>query len=240
MKSALKTALYAAAAMIATTANAATILTLSFIQPTGTAASNAPIDVFVRLTADPASDPLTTDGSGRPTSGYDFSSYAGPIDLDDPATSVVLNNFFECSGDFTIGCNDPGSAYDFTFNYNQPSMIAPLNFDLQPGQSLDYLFGTFTPNGGNAPAGTYRFFNTGLIIQFYNPGATDSPNDDLFDSFTLAETCTGQDPDCAFERQVSAVSGAVPEPATWAMMISGFGIMGAAMRRHRRSIAKAA
>lgn len=34
----------------------------------------------------------------------------------------------------------------------------------------------------------------------------------------------------AFE---SAVIGAVPEPATWAMMISGFGMIGGAMRRRR-------
>jgi hypothetical protein len=31
------------------------------------------------------------------------------------------------------------------------------------------------------------------------------------------------------------VVGAVPEPATWAMMIGGFGLIGAAMRRDRRS-----
>lgn len=34
-----------------------------------------------------------------------------------------------------------------------------------------------------------------------------------------------------------SVDSAVPEPATWAMMIAGFGIAGAAMRRGRRSTA---
>ncbi|MBS0504308.1 MAG: PEP-CTERM sorting domain-containing protein [Proteobacteria bacterium] len=29
---------------------------------------------------------------------------------------------------------------------------------------------------------------------------------------------------------------AVPEPATWAMMIAGFGFVGAAMRRRRRTV----
>ena len=29
-------------------------------------------------------------------------------------------------------------------------------------------------------------------------------------------------------------AGAVPEPATWAMLIAGFGLVGAAMRRRRR------
>jgi hypothetical protein len=31
--------------------------------------------------------------------------------------------------------------------------------------------------------------------------------------------------------------GAVPEPASWAMLIAGFGLVGAASRRRRRSIA---
>ena len=35
---------------------------------------------------------------------------------------------------------------------------------------------------------------------------------------------------------VSNVTGAVPEPATWAMMIVGFGMAGAAMRRHKRQM----
>lgn len=34
--------------------------------------------------------------------------------------------------------------------------------------------------------------------------------------------------------RVTAVPGAVPEPATWAMMLLGFGIVGGAMRRRRK------
>jgi hypothetical protein len=33
----------------------------------------------------------------------------------------------------------------------------------------------------------------------------------------------------------SNVAGAVPETATWGMMIAGFGMMGAALRTRRRS-----
>jgi len=35
--------------------------------------------------------------------------------------------------------------------------------------------------------------------------------------------------------QFNVVAGAVPEPATWAMMLVGFGMMGASMRYRRRS-----
>ena len=37
----------------------------------------------------------------------------------------------------------------------------------------------------------------------------------------------------AFEADTFGVTGAVPEPATWAMMIGGLGFVGAAMRRRR-------
>lgn len=34
---------------------------------------------------------------------------------------------------------------------------------------------------------------------------------------------------------IESVDGAVPEPSTWAMMIAGFGLMGAALRRKQRT-----
>lgn len=215
-------------------AQAALIADLSFVQQTGTALSNQSIDVYLRLTLDPLSDALTTDASGTPTSGFDYLGYAGPVDLNDPSTRVVLNNFFECSGNFGSSCTG-GPPYEFNFNYAAPSFIGIANLDLRPGDSYEWLFGTFAPTGGNAPAGTYSFFNAGAIIQIYNPGADLlDPNDDLNDSITIAQTCVGQDPDCAFTREVIAATGAVPEPASWAMMIVGFGLVGASLRRRQK------
>jgi hypothetical protein len=40
----------------------------------------------------------------------------------------------------------------------------------------------------------------------------------------------------SFEVDNFAISGAVPEPATWAMMIMGFGLAGAAMRTRRSAV----
>lgn len=39
------------------------------------------------------------------------------------------------------------------------------------------------------------------------------------------------------EPDVLPVAGAVPEPATWAMMIGGFGLTGFAMRRRQAAVA---
>lgn len=38
---------------------------------------------------------------------------------------------------------------------------------------------------------------------------------------------------------VTDVSGGVPEPATWALMLAGFGVVGSVVRRHRRAPAGA-
>ena len=106
--------------------------------------------------------------------------------------------------------------------------------------SFEWLFGTFTPTGGNAPAGTYSFFNAGVFVQIYNPGADlNDPGDDQFDSITLAQTCPGQDAACAFTRDILAAPGGVPEPAAWAMMLAGFGMIGSAMRRRNVRFASA-
>ncbi len=223
----------AAGAIYALTAQtqAAVIATLSFDTPSGLAASNAPIDIFLTLTLDAASDALTTDASGKPTSGFDYAGYTGLIDLNDPNTSVFFSEAFQCSGTFTDGCGGGSSAYNFDFNYNQPNFISPLNFDLQPGQSFQWLFGTFTPVGGNAAAGLYTFYNASAHVRIYNPQDPNDPNDDQNDFVTFGQTCATQTENCAFTRNVFSVVNAVPEPATWGMMLLGFGVVGSAMRR---------
>lgn len=42
------------------------------------------------------------------------------------------------------------------------------------------------------------------------------------------------DPDVAFKATFGGASGAVPEPDTWAMMLFGFGAVGAGMRRRKK------
>ncbi|KAB7647476.1 PEPxxWA-CTERM sorting domain-containing protein [Polymorphobacter fuscus] len=77
-----------------------------------------------------------------------------------------------------------------------------------------YVLGTFTPMGSLAgflagPASaTFAFTQTGSDL------ATSG-------SFTFA----------------SPPSGAVPEPASWAMLITGFGLVGIASRRRRHAVA---
>ena len=101
---------------------------------------------------------------------------------------------------------------------------------MQPGSITSYLFGTFTPTGGNAPAGLYRFYNASVSFTWENAMG------DHFSSL-IADTCPRQNDACAFSRDVFKVGGAVPEPATWALMLAGFGLVGSAIRRKRVALA---
>ncbi|NNM75933.1 PEPxxWA-CTERM sorting domain-containing protein [Sphingomonas sp. ID1715] len=223
LRTAIKTAALALAS--AAQAPAAVIGTFTFDQPTGTVLSNVPIDINVTLTLDASSDAITTDGDGNVTSGL---SEADIIAAGADPTQVArtfLSASFECSGTFTAVCNQ-GPPYDFDFDLSQ--FFFAQNFDLQPGQSFSFRFGTFTPTGGNAPAGTYSFNASALF------GIQEDDGDVFYSHF--ADTCVGQDPACAFTRTVQAAAPGVPEPASWALMLAGFGLVGCGIRGRQRAI----
>lgn len=88
-----------------------------------------------------------------------------------------------------------------TINGTSPAIIVPGSNFINPA------------NGDQIAAGTNgRFTVTGTAGE-------------LFSSVTFSSTGN------SFEVDNLAVNGAVPEPATWALMMLGFGGMGAAMRR---------
>ena len=203
---------------------AAIIASLAFDQPTGVVALGDSIDVFFTLTLDVMSDALVTDASGRITSGF---TDAEIIDLGgdptDPEGFTYVNVFFQCGDTFTNCFTGP---YDFTFNTGgDDDFNAARNLSLNPGDSISYRFGTFSPIGGSVPAGTYDFYNAGVTVNFFAPSLM------MPLSKTIAETCPSQSSTCGFSRTV--LGAAVPEPATWALMILGFGGAGIALRRRR-------
>lgn len=59
----------------------------------------------------------------------------------------------------------------------------------------------------------------------------------LFDRLVFSSTATGTSSNIDNIGVRIAQSGAVPEPATWALMIAGFGTVGAALRVRRRRVA---
>jgi hypothetical protein len=121
-----------------------------------------------------------------------------------------------------------------TFNFTAPSSkTGTVNGDTD-GQIVHvtansyYKDGVLTwDNGGNT---TVNFGSAGqLLIHLnnvvFNKGDTYNPR---WDDGEL-----GDDPGLV-KAQFTLKAGAVPEPATWAMMLLGFGGLGAALRANRR------
>ncbi|MEP6999539.1 MAG: hypothetical protein ABI969_03615 [bacterium] len=154
-------------------------LSISFVSPTGTGNTHSSFDIFLRLALDPnasafvfdGNSPATSFGLGAanlPTTGTYFlngQQYNGVFDPNAPNyISASTTYSLECSGSFFGGCGGSG-AYNFNFSYctdpNVGCFLGLSNFSLQPGTSFDFLFGTVSPIGGTAPAGTYSAISRG-------------------------------------------------------------------------------
>jgi choice-of-anchor C domain-containing protein len=109
-----------------------------------------------------------------------------------------------------------------------------MRFDLSANPfALDGQYGATVSVTGAAAVG-YNYLKT----------AANTPTNMLYQSFAYAFTATSQTKTIAFVGNgngplgivldnVSIVEAGVPEPASWAMMLAGFGLTGAMMRRRR-------
>lgn len=117
--------------------------------------------------------------------------------------------------DAWIGWGNLAGAFDTTAPLNGPAVNSPI-------------FNTLisSSNGKNVSGGTtaanpdyFTNFNTGATSA--NVWMVSAARDGSIDGFKLSSI-------------TATATAAVPEPATWAMMISGFGMVGYSMRRRRR------
>lgn len=163
------------------TTQAAYIGSLEFVQPTGFVGPTDSIEVRMRWTLAEDSDALLMNPSGAndPPFGIPPGNLPTTAQTEDgfgnrtfhqnvtwtSITNVFLNTFFVCDATFGTGCSS-GPPYDFNFNTSGPEAINFRNdVELLPGESLEYVFGTFVPyDGASVPEGEYFLYGTGITL----------------------------------------------------------------------------
>lgn len=195
---------------------------VSWVEPLASARNDQSIELWLRLSVDPgAAQALVLDGSGG---AFDL-----PQDLPGWASISHIDTqaWLACENTFMPGaCNEPDSAYTFEYNGSGPDTFGtyvgghtlPLNLTLAPGQSRDFLIGSFVPRLGQVPPGTYTLSNAGL--QLYLSG-TDIHGDAVYTTIGLGSGCNGGPGCTVFERNVTAV----PEPAAALMLLAGVAVL---------------
>lgn len=156
-------------------------------------------------------------------------SYVAGSGMNQPVTAVLTINGVA----FEIG----GVAGKQS-QYDDGEYEAFSHFASGPGSSLTLgggTLGTFAPMPGNVlasadyhtlaslPPGGFPAFALSGTFEFIHPDSNGSQR--TFANFTPTGFLVGPNPDGG--------AGAVPEPATWAMMLAGFGGVGWTLRRRR-------
>jgi hypothetical protein len=161
--------------------------------------------------------------------GYDF--YQGSIAVSASGTAVVAYNrsgFSQVDGKIGIYAQTLGMLSDGRLYKSSDAIL------VKTSDTAGYLNGN--PEATGVPNGRQRWGDYAAV--------TLDPNDPntfwaigQYAAEPYEVTRPGYPPASGFSRwgqYVVAINAAVPEPATWAMMIAGFGFVGAAARRHRR------
>jgi PEP-CTERM motif len=123
-----------------------------------------------------------------------------------------------------LALDNTGATTGFTDSLSTVSGHTILNYSYT-GSDLATYFGIFQGGSAVGCSGQGCFNNTYLL--FYNPAGFTSGTFDLTALFNNA----GVSHVDLFDH-----GGSVPEPASWAMMLLGFGGIGFAMRRSRRNL----
>ena len=167
----------------------------------------------------------------KASQGVSFTSGAG-------YAAVVCHCGFTHSGQNIIGGTDVSG----NLNYSQAITAQFFNTaDLSQGATTNFakIWLDFLPLGSGTV--TFQAFDTfGVLI-----GSTSTIDNGAVQSLSLSlagirsvkffsDNATVGFDDFEFGDLTPIANGAVPEPATWAMMIAGFGLVGTTLRSRRR------
>jgi hypothetical protein len=137
-------------------------------------------------------------------------------------------NFYEiypdCSPRWIAPCGDTEGGLDayLTLDPSQSqdwapwSGVGPTQIYIRP-QSDGFTFTMFADNGCSSTLKPGHCHEYQRVVQF----------------FVYGKTLSGDPISISMEKLATPSRSAVPEPATWAMMIAGFGLVGSTLRRRR-------
>ena len=171
------------------------------------------------------------------------------------ATTVV--NFDNLTGFGTLADGYGGINWNQNFFYydtpqnpytaSSPNTRIFSNYGLHPAGQQDQLIfnfptlqkfiGLFAAGAGQGQV-SYDLYKGGILVGSSASIVTNSTPTFLGNSYTgtVDEVrINGQNGFSVFD-DVTYASGAVPEPAAWALMLAGFGLVGGAMRRRQQSV----
>ncbi len=147
------------------------------------------------------------------------------LTLDAGTTSTVtgVTNFGQ--GNYTPGIDDTPSIGNQSGNTSVASGGKSVLFDFVDTQFDPGAYASFTVNFGPGTTDfrTALFTGTNTLFASFSDGTSGL--------VTFSGSVGDQSPKFSFNSVTPG--GAVPEPATWAMMILGFGLVGGAMRSAR-------
>lgn len=192
--------------------------------------------------------PVTNPGSFIQVNGG--GSFTG-WDVLSPGTNVIIINQSYQEGGLVFNPHSGIASIDLTGagNTGPTTGISQILATTSGKYTLSFWVGNASPTGGNGsnytqPSTVNLSINGGAIQSFTN--STDTPFGINWKPFSVDFVANGATT-IAFTNgttgdnmlgldDVSAVS-AVPEPASWAMLIAGFALTGAAMRRRKGALA---
>lgn len=172
--------------------------------------------IVLGLTAENPLMPVLDD----PTSGFTFDITA------EDGVRYYFDPFVAAGYDFTVADGDPliteaifptigGSLYSI---YTLDDLVNPLFTGISGGTTIDFT--------GLFPGGIKGFALRGIDIS-----AGLDPNDPT--AFVTGLTFARSGQVTLTQTPFSVFAAEVPEPATWTMLIAGFGLVGAALRRRQ-------
>ena len=189
---------------------------------------------------------LTEDFSGAMSGTYGVGAIPGTqfaVTTSNVDVGGVLNggNFFGCTG------NPAGNCLDLVGNSGGGGIASVPTFTLTAGDTYTVTFGGTLQSGSTNPASTTFSVGLGSLTQVetvttpyapatftltFKPTVTQTSAALSFTTLVPADSVHGEVID-HISLSEAAPAGAVPEPAAWAMMLGGFGLIGTVARRRR-------